>query len=107
MDLTQIGQRIKKAREAANITHEELAQAVGCTAKHIGAIERGLKTPRLDTFIIIANTTGASADLLLQDLINSPVDSLAGELAAAVAPLPPDLQSRVLKALRAFSDDVE
>lgn len=107
MDLTQIGQRIKKAREAANITQEELAQAVGCTAKHIGAIERGLKTPRLDTFIIIANTTGASADLLLQDLINSPVDSLAGELAAAVAPLPPDLQSRVLKALRAFSDDVE
>ena len=107
MDLTQIGLRIKKAREAANITQEELAQAVGCTAKHIGAIERGLKTPRLDTFIIIANTTGASADLLLQDLINSPVDSLAGELAAAVAPLPPDLQSRVLKALRAFSDDVE
>lgn len=107
MDLTQIGHRIKKAREAANITQEELAQAVGCTAKHIGAIERGLKTPRLDTFIIIANTTGASADLLLQDLINSPVDSLAGELAAAVAPLPPDLQSRVLKALRAFSDDVE
>ena len=107
MDLTQIGQRIKKAREAANITQEELAQAVGCTAKHIGAIERGLKTPRLDTFIIIANTTGASADLLLQDLINSPVDPLAGELAAAVAPLSPELQSRVLKALRAFSDEDE
>lgn len=107
MDLTQIGQRIKKAREAANITQEELAQAVGCTAKHIGAIERGLKTPRLDTFIIIANTTGASADLLLQDLINSPVDSLAGELAAAVAPLSPELQARVLNALRAFSDTAE
>lgn len=107
MDLTQIGQRIKKAREAANITQEELAQAVGCTAKHIGAIERGLKTPRLDTFIIIANTTGASADLLLQDLIKSPVDSLAGELAAAVAPPPPELQSRILKALRAFSAEVE
>ena len=107
MDLTLIGQRIKKAREAANITQEELAQAVGCTAKHIGAIERGLKTPRLDTFIIIANTTGASADLLLQDLINSPVDSFAGELAAAVAPLSPELQARVLNALRAFSAEVE
>lgn len=107
MDLTLIGQRIKKAREAANITQEELAQAVGCTAKHIGAIERGLKTPRLDTFIIIANTVGASADLLLQDLINSPVDELAGELAAAVAPLTPELQARVVKALRAFSDSAE
>ena len=107
MDLTLIGQRIKRAREAAGITQEELAQAVGCTAKHIGAIERGIKTPRIDTFIVIANTTGASADLLLQDLINSPVDSLAGELAAAVAPLSPDLQSRVLKALRAFSESSE
>ena len=107
MDLTLIGLRIKKAREAANITQEELAQAVGCTAKHIGAIERGLKTPRLDTFIIIANTVGASADMLLQDLINSPVDELAGELAAAVAPLTPELQARVVKALRAFSDSAE
>ena len=107
MDLTLIGLRIKKAREAANITQEELAQAVGCTAKHIGAIERGLKTPRLDTFIIIANTIGASADMLLQDLINCPVDELAGELAAAVAPLTPELQARVVKALRAFSDSTD
>lgn len=106
MDLARIGQRIKEAREAAHITQEELAQAVGCTTKHIGAIERGIKTPRLDTFIIIANTTGASADLLLQDLIHSPVDTLAGELAAAVSPLSPELKKRVLKALRAFSDEV-
>lgn len=104
MDLTLIGQRIKQAREAAGITQEALAQAVGCTAKHIGAIERGIKTPRIDTFIIIANTTRSSADMLLQDLIDSPIDSLAGELAAAVAPLTPDLQLRVLRALRAFSD---
>ena len=55
----------------------------------------------------IANTVGASADLLLQDLINSPVDELAGELAAAVAPLTPELQARVVKALRAFSDSAE
>lgn len=106
MDLALIGQRIKRAREAAGITQEELAQAVGCTAKHIGAIERGIKTPRIDTFIVIANTVGASADLLLQDLLNCPVDSLAGELAAAVAPLTPELQQRVLKALRAFSESI-
>ena len=44
MDLTVIGRRIKIAREAARITQEELGRAVGCTAKHIGAIERGIKT---------------------------------------------------------------
>ncbi len=100
-----IGHRIRAAREAAHITQEELGKAVGCTAKHIGAIERGIKTPSLDTFIIIANTVGASADLLLQDVLESPVDALAGEVAAAIAPLSPNIQVKVLKALRAFSED--
>ena len=107
MDLTLIGQRIKRAREAANITQEELAKEVGCTAKHIGAIENGIKTPKMETFIIIANATGASADMLLQDLINSPIDQMACEMAAAVAPLSNDLQMRIIKAIRAFSESVE
>ena len=104
MDLTVIGQRIKVAREAAGITQEELGRAVGCTAKHIGAIERGIKTPRLDTFIIIANTVGVSSDYLLQDLLDQPIDSLAGEFSAAAAQLQPELQRRVLRALRAFTE---
>ena len=98
MDLTVIGQRIKLAREAAHLTQEDLAKAVDCTAKHIGAIERGVKTPSLDTFIIIA-------DLLLQDVLENPVDSIAGEFAAATAPLTDDMRKRILKALRAFAED--
>lgn len=105
MDTKIIGRRIRAAREAAHITQEELGKAVGCTAKHIGAIERGIKTPSLDTFIIIANAIGASADLLLQDVLESQVDSLASEVAAVIAPLPPSIQAKVLKALRAFSED--
>ncbi len=99
-----IGYRIRAAREAAHITQEELGKAAGCTAKHIGAIERGIKTPSLDTFITIANTIGVPADLLLQDVLKNPVDSLASEIAAAVASLSPDIQRTVLKALRAISD---
>ena len=104
MNLTVIGQRIRIAREAARITQEELGRAVGCTAKHIGAIERGIKTPRLDTFIIIANTVGVSSDYLLQDLLDQPIDSLAGEFSAAAAQLQPEIQGRVLRALRAFAE---
>lgn len=107
MDNRAIGQQIRVAREAAHITQEELGNAVGCTAKHIGAIERGIKTPSLETFIIIANSIGASADLLLRDVLDYPVDSLAGEISAAVAPLSPKMQARVLKALRAFSENEE
>lgn len=107
MDSKIIGQRIKTAREAAHITQEELARAVGCTAKHIGAIERGDKTPRLDTFIVIANTMGASADLLLQDVLDSPVDAMAGEVAAAMALLSIKMKRRVLKILRVFAEGEE
>lgn len=105
MDLTYVGHRIKLAREAAHITQEELAREVGCTPKHIGAIERGIKTPRLDTFIQIANATGAPADLLLQDLIEAPVDPLTAEMAAAVASMPPELKRGVLRALRALKEE--
>lgn len=107
MDNRAIGQRIKAAREAAHITQEELGNAVGCTAKHIGAIERGMKAPSLEALVIIANSIGASADLLLQDVLDYPVDSLAGEISAAVAPLSPQMQARMLKALRAFSENEE
>lgn len=105
MDLTVIGQRVRTAREAAQITQEELGRAVGCTAKHIGAIERGIKTPRLDTFIIIANTTGVSADYLLQDLLKQPIDSLASEFSAVAALLEPKTQRRILRAIQAFAND--
>jgi len=107
MDLTIIGQRIKSARESAQITQEELGRAVGCTAKHIGAIERGIKTPRLDTFILIANMTRVSADCLLQDYLDKPVEAIVGELSAVVAQLSPETQKRVLRALRAFVQENE
>ena len=107
MDLIVIGQRIKSARESAQITQEELGRAVGCTAKHIGAIERGIKTPRLDTFISIANVTGVSADCLLQDYLDKPVDLVAGEFSAVVAQLTPESQRRILRALRAFVQENE
>lgn len=107
MDHKAIGQRIKKAREAAGITQEELAKAAGCSAKHIGALERGIKSPSLDMFIVIANTLGTSADLLLQDVLQMSVDALASEFAAATAPLSAQMQRRVLLALRVFCGNAE
>ena len=104
MERMKIGQRIKKVREQAHITQDELAKAVGCTTKHIGAIERGIKSPSLETFIIIANTTGASADLLLQDVLENPADSIASTYATTGVAISPELQKRILKALRAFAE---
>ncbi len=105
MDSKMIGNRIKLTRELSQMTQEELARCIGCTPQHLGAIERGAKTPRLDTFITIANSMGVSADLLLQDVLEAPVDPMAGAMAAAVAPLSPQMQGRVLHALQILASD--
>ena len=55
MDLKAVGQRIKAAREAKNLTQEELAALVSLSPTHVSVIERGLKVTKLDTFIAIAN----------------------------------------------------
>lgn len=64
MDLKAVGQRIKMAREAKNLTQEDLAALVDLSATHVSVIERGLKVAKLDTFVAIANALEVSADTL-------------------------------------------
>lgn len=104
MELQTIGHRIKLAREAADITQEALAKKIGCTVQHISAIERGIRVPRMETFIAIANAIGVSSDLLLQDVLNNKPDNLACECASVLALFPKEIQTRIIKALRIFED---
>ena len=69
MDLKVVGQRIKEAREAKNLTQEELAALVDLSSTHVSVIERGLKVTKLDTFVAIANALDVSADTLLVDVM--------------------------------------
>lgn len=96
MDFKETGRRIKIARENAELTQDDLARAVGCTPQHISAIERGLKTPRLDTFIAIANATHTSADYLLGDLLEQDCE-LDRRLSLTISSLPAEMQTRVMQ----------
>ena len=40
-----MGQKIKVAREAKDLTQEELGKITGLAEQHISVIERGIKTP--------------------------------------------------------------
>ena len=55
MDQVAIGARIKAARERVHLTQEKLAEIVDISPTHMSVIERGVKTPKLDTFVRIAN----------------------------------------------------
>lgn len=102
MDASAVGIRIRTAREQARMTQEDLAEALDMSPTHISVIERGLKSPRLDTFVKLANVLHVSSDFLLQDVVDHASDGIASELSIAIAKLPPEEQRRILNAVRAL-----
>ena len=104
MDQVAIGARIKAARERVHLTQEQLAEIVDISPTHMSVIERGVKTPKLDTFIRIANASGVSADALLQDGVEHANDSIMAELSVRIGRLPQKEQNRILNAIRALTE---
>ena len=95
MDLCAIGARIKAAREKAGMTQEDLAAALEMSPTHISVIERGVKAPKLETLVNIANTLNVSSDMLLQDVVTYSSDGIACELSGAISKLPKKDQERI------------
>lgn len=104
MDLCAIGSRIKAARERAGMTQEDLAAELEMSPTHISVLERGLKAPKLETLVKIANTLHVSTDMLLQDVATYASDGIASELSIAIAKLPRKEQEKILNAIRALTE---
>ena len=79
MDMIAIGSKIKEARERAHLTQEELAEIIDISPTHMSVIERGVKTPKLDTFVKIVKALNLSADALLLDGMDQVNDSIVAE----------------------------
>jgi transcriptional regulator with XRE-family HTH domain len=43
----KLGQRIASLRKARKLTQDQLAEAVGCSVKFIGLVERGVNAPSI------------------------------------------------------------
>lgn len=102
MDLCAIGARIKTARERAGLTQEDLAAELEMSPTHISVLERGVKAPKLETLVKIANTLHVSTDVLLQDVVLYAADGIASELSSAISRLSKKDQERILNAVRAL-----
>ena len=103
MDMKQIGQRIRNAREAANITQEGLALAIGCTTKHIGAIERGIKTPGWIPLSPLPTPWAPPQTTCFRIFWNSLRSCWPGRWLPSWASFPRICRFGVLKGLRAFA----
>lgn len=104
MDMVAIGNRIKAARERVHLTQEQLAEIIDISPTHMSVIERGVKTPKLDTFVRIANALGVSTDALLQDVVVPVNDSIMAELSARIGRMSQKDQERILNAIRALTE---
>ena len=102
MDQKAIGRRIKAARERKGLTQEELAEKVDLSPMHVSVIERGVKLPKLETLINIANVLDVSADVLLQDVVNNQTKLFASEASELILQLRREDQRRALAVLRSF-----
>ena len=105
MDLKAVGQRIKDAREAKNLTQEELAALVNLSSTHVSMIERGLKVTKLDTFVAIANALDVSADELLVDVVAQSVTGVSNRLSDKISSLPMKKQKKIIKVIQALIEE--
>ena len=60
-----IGERIKKARIASGYTQKELAINIGKSASIVSQYEKGIKYPRLDTFLKLVDVLGVKPNFIL------------------------------------------
>ena len=71
MRLDTIGANIRKWRLSKNMRQEDLAEKADLSVTYIGMIERGEKTPSLETLVTILNAIGVSADVVLCDVLET------------------------------------
>lgn len=102
MNLKAVGRRVKAARERKHLTQEQLAEIVDLSPMHVSVIERGVKPPKLDTFVKIANALEVSADELLQDTVEHAMESNSSEVADLIRTLPRKEQQKLLHTIRAY-----
>lgn len=104
MNLKAVGRRFKAARERKHLTQEQLAEIVDLSPMHVSVIERGVKPPKLETFVALANALEVSADELLQDTVDHAMESNSSEIATLIQSLPRQDQQKLLSAIRAYVD---
>lgn len=80
MNLENMGTKIKECRLKRGITIAVCAERAGISNRYLADIERGDKTPRLETLLMILNVLEASADEVLQDSLVIGYKSKSNEL---------------------------
>ena len=65
LDYIAIGDRIRKYRELSRMTQEQLSESCSLSTGYIGHVERGTRSPSLETLVKISQILRVSLDDLV------------------------------------------
>ncbi|MBR5108835.1 MAG: helix-turn-helix transcriptional regulator [Clostridia bacterium] len=105
MDTQKVGRQIQEVRKARGITQMELAQMVDLSTKYISNIECGFKTPKLNTFVAIANALQCDANTLLSDVLDTTTGQESALVSKKTLSLPIEEQRRLLRVLEVMIEE--
>lgn len=71
MEADSLGKKIRRLRINNCLSQARLAEAIDVSTNYIGQIERGDRTPSLDTVIALCNALHASVDYVVSDDIST------------------------------------
>lgn len=107
VDLAAMGRRIKEARERKGYTQEQLAELAELSVQHVSVIERGIKAPKLKTFIHLANVLEINADYLLEDSLTVSAKLESNELFERMGLISEREKKRILQVVDVLVDTAE
>ncbi len=85
VEAVNIGRRIREARRACGMTQIQLAEASGISATHLGDIETGRSSFKVEVLLKIAKALNVSADSLLLTAVPQTIGLHSAELEKLLA----------------------
>ena len=79
IDYQRIGQRVRQARQRANLTQEQLSERVECSNIHISHIESGQTKVSLGLLLRLSYALESSLDYFLLDTPYAPREAVLSE----------------------------
>ena len=71
MEFEDFGKRLKEVRKGKGLTQDNVAELLNTAPSYLSDIERGVKTPSLNTFVQLLIVLEVSADYILQGSVDS------------------------------------
>lgn len=103
---TLLGQRIREQRRKKGWTMDKLAEKADLSVNYVGDLERGVKTPSLDTFIQIVEALDVPADTLIRDTAVPASYVADDELNRKLSRLTPGQKKAATDILNAYIDNI-